>query len=307
MKKEKTENSIPAEKEELTGKGKAIKIVKIIINTIINILIVLVLIVSILVAVMSISSKSNNGISTIFGLTVQSIESDSMKGGSDQYEGGDFASGDLIIGKSTGFDEKAEFEVGDIVTYKGEINGNAALIVHRIVDVKVNDAGDKVYQTQGDNKETNFAPDQDDVGNYLMAYDIGSVFYSDAYHGTVLKGMGGAIKWIQTQEGFFLIILLPMIAFFLYALFRVVWSAASYKKEKELESKEDAEREKQKEIDAAVKAALAEKDGEEAKPAEAPADMTPEQMEQFKQFLAFQKAQQSAETPESFDEEQTED
>ena len=113
------------------------KVLKSIINTVINILIVAVLVISIIVAALALTSKSS-GISTIFGYTVQVIVSDSMAGGSDEYLGGDFAHGDVIIGKATKFDANATYEVGDIITYKGYLDGNEdlgeQLICHRIVD-----------------------------------------------------------------------------------------------------------------------------------------------------------------------------
>ncbi|MBR2714738.1 MAG: hypothetical protein IKB73_00835, partial [Ruminococcus sp.] len=92
------------------------KVVKGIFNTIINILIVLVLVVSVLVATLALTSKSS-GISTIFGYTVQVVVSDSMAGGSSEYEGGDFEKGDVIIGKATDFDSTRTYKEGDIITY----------------------------------------------------------------------------------------------------------------------------------------------------------------------------------------------
>lgn len=278
--------------------GKAKKVLKVILNTFINILIVAVLVVSLLIAVMALSSKET-GVSKIFGFTIQTIQSDSMKGKSpDGYEGGDFEEGDLVIGKSTDFDIHAEYEVGDVITYRGyDSNNEMFLMAHRIVD-KVNSDGAFRYQTWGDNREVSKAPDQIDVDHYLSSRDIASVIHNKDYDATVIKGVGGFIDKLKTDKAFFfLIILLPMIVFFMYALIRVVLSATNYRKVKTKEEEQEAEEEKKKEIDAAVKAALAEKNGEDAKPADAPADMTPEQMEQFKQFLAFQKAQQAADTP----------
>ena len=287
MKKEKTKTGTkePVVKEKLTGKKKVFRIIRFIFNSIINVMIVAVLLISILIAVMAISSKSNEGLSKVFGFTIQTIQSDSMKGGSDVYKGGNFEAGDLIIGKSTDFDVHKEFEVGDIVTFKGEINGKAQFIIHRIVDINVNAVGDKTYQTQGDNAETNPDPDQLQEDEYLMAYQIGSVFYSDSFKGIRIKGAGRLIDNVQSQKGFFIWIMLPMILFFLYAMFRVAWTAVSYRKEREKEIKEEAKKEKEE----AVAAALAEK-GESQ---DSPADMTPEQMEQFKKFLEMQKAKES--------------
>lgn len=282
------------------------KVLKVILNTIINILIVLVLVTSILIAVMALTSRSS-GISTVFGYTVQTIQSDSMKGTSpDGYEGGNFEDGDVIIGKATGFTDSAEFQIGDIVTFKSEDSeGKPMLIVHRIVDKKEID-GSFRYQTWGDNREIAQVPDQDNESRFLYPIDIGSVFYSNDYHGATLKGVGKVLDFVQTQLGFFLVVLLPMIAFFLYELIRVVLNATKYKKEKFREEKEEAvkaaESDKQAAIDAAVAAALKKRDEQAAEsvqdtPAESSSaadfpQMSDKEYEEFKQFQAFKKMQE---------------
>ena len=215
------------------------KTLKALFNIIINILIVLVLITSLLIAVMALTSKSS-GISTIFGYTIQPIQSDSMKGGSpDGYGGKDFEKGDLMIAKATGFSNDAEYDMGDIITYRTEdTNGNPVLVSHRVVDVVTGRDGVTRYQTWGDNREMAQVPDQSDVNEYLVASDIGSLYYSKNYEGTILKGWGAPLDFIRTQQGFFFVVLLPMIIFFMYALVRVVLSATGYKKAKtEEESK----------------------------------------------------------------------
>ena len=283
MKKEKTEALAPVENQP-TGKSKSKKVLTTILNVVINILIVFVLVVSLLIAVMALTSK-DTGISKIFGYTIQPIQSDSMKGGSpDGYEGGDFEKGDLVIGKSTNFDEYAEYEIGDIITYRGEnSDGEMYLMAHRIVDKKKGADGYPRYQTWGDNRKVSEMPDQLSEDEFLAAYDIGSVLHNKDYNCTVIKGLGGFFDKLKTDKlFFFLIIMLPMILFFLYALIRVILSANNYKKSKAEEEKEEAVKE-------AVAAALADK---EKNNGATPDEMTPEQMEQFKQFLAAQKAQQ---------------
>lgn len=259
-----------------------------IVNTVINIMIVLVLIVSLLIAVMAISSKAN-GISTIFGYTIQPIQSDSMKGGSpDGYPEGDFEHGDLMIAKATNFDYKAEYQLGDIVTFVTKDSDNKdMLIVHRIVDIVKNDDGDLTYQTQGDNRETSPVPDQQEPAKYLKSWEIGSVYYTNGYTGKILKGWGVPLDFLQTQKGFFFVVLLPMILFFLYEMIRVIMNAMNYKKAKADEEKDEA-------VKAAVAQALAGQNDQKENAVESPENMTPEQMEQFKQFLAMQKAQQEA-------------
>lgn len=288
------------------------KVVKGIVNTLINILIVVVLVVSLLVAAMALTSKSS-GISTIFGYTVQVVVSDSMAGGSDEYEGGNFEKGDVIIGKATKFDSTLTFKEGDIVTYKGFLQGNdhlgEQLICHRIIDVAEID-GVAVYQTQGDNRTVSQVPDQSRVDAYISSASIGAVFYSDDYHGITIKGLGNFYEFITGQLGFFLCILLPMIIFFLYVLIKVVINAVEYRKSKEEENKEDefAARLKELGIDPdSVK--KEESDDSDTTSQDTPANpaMTAEEYEQFKQFMAFKEMQKNAEAQASNTEDTADD
>ena len=211
--------------------NKGLRVLKAILNTIINVMIVLVLIASLLIAVMALTSKSS-GVSTVFGYTIQTIESDSMLGGSpDGYEGGNFGHGDLMIAKATAKDPDARYAMGDIVTFSSaDSTGAEMLIVHRIVDVVAEDDGSLRYQTWGDNREMAEQPDQTELSDYLSADDILSVFYSDTYKGKIISGVGNALDYLKTQQGFFLVVLLPMIIFFMYELVRVVLNATEYKK-----------------------------------------------------------------------------
>ena len=271
------------------SKGK--KIVKTVLNTIINILIVLVLITSLVIAVLALTSKAN-GISNVFGYTIQPIQSDSMKGGSpDGYGGSEFEKGDLMIAKATDFDSSAKYELGDIVTFiSKESDGNTRLIAHRIVDVSVDQSGGYIYQTQGDNRSVAQVPDQRDVDEYITASDIAAVYYKSDYEGKILKGVGNVIDYLQSQQGFFFVVLLPMIIFFMYELIRVVLNATNYKKTKVNEEKDAA-------VQAAVAEALAQQSAQNAASAEnaAPAEMTQEELEEFRKFREFQRRQKELE------------
>ncbi|MBQ7964877.1 MAG: hypothetical protein IJ331_02210 [Ruminococcus sp.] len=257
------------------------KVFKKVLNTIINILIIAVLVVSILVATLALTSKSS-GISNIFGYTFQVIVSDSMAGGNPEYDGGDFARGDVIIGNIVKNQENPnpeEFEVGDIVTYKGELQNNEhlgeQLICHRIVAVdKIGET--TVYQTQGDNRQLCPVPDQEEITDFIFPEQIVAKFYTEDFQGKKLAGVGKIYEFINSQLGFFLCILLPMIVFFLYVLITVVINFVEYKKAKEDEEKE--------------------------KNAPKTPQMTDEEYEQFKQFMAQKNAQASVEDAPSSEE-----
>ena len=280
-------NNKGTEKQETQSKGGAAAVKKIV-NVLINIMIVLVLVVSLVIAVMSLSSKAN-GISVVFGHTIEIVQTDSMKGGSDEYEGGDFSHGDLIIGKYVDYNMMAGYDVGDIVTYKGDLDGDATTqeyICHRIVEVGDYN-GFRCYRTKGDNGELSDQA-KGDFASYITASDIGSVFYSKDYQGKVIKGAGSVLSFLKTKFGFFICILVPMIIFFMYELIRVIFNFAYYRKAKEEEGAEAAQVSKQAEIDAAVAEALADRDKDRSA---VPDNISAEQMEQFKKFLEQQKQQ----------------
>ena len=321
MKKEKTTNTNPEQKK---GAKIAMKIVNIFINT----LIIVVLLMSILIATLALTSKSNNGVPSIFGYSFHTIMSPSMEGGSDVYEGGDYRVGDLVIGKATNGNPNEVYEVGDIVVYTTQndnLPDGVEMICHRVIARDQQDDGSYLYTTKGDNN------DEEDQAKHGAA-DIVAVCYDHSYKGAVWRGFGNVLNYLRTSQGFFLVVLLPMIIFFLYEILRVVMNALNYKKAKSVEDKADAEREKQEAVDAAVKAALAAvgKTADDVPAADAfddaadaPADdstevsdlmadldeavsdakpaepkISDEDMEEFKQFLAFKEAQKAKKSEE---------
>lgn len=190
------------------------KALKKIINVIIDIVVILVLIVSILIVTLSLTSKSS-GVSNILGVAPLSVQSDSMED--------TFSTGDLLLSQVTN-DPDETYEVGDIVTFPIEIDGEVVLNTHRIVEV-VEDDSITYYKTQGDNKDTNPVPDEDlQSASTIVA----------KYTGTKISGIGNVLTFIRTQLGFFLCVLLPMIIFFVYEAIRVVMNIIAYNNEKAL-------------------------------------------------------------------------
>ena len=323
--KKETEQKTQNKPERSKGAKIALKIA----NIVINVLIVVVLLTSILIATLALTSKANGGIPTIFGYTVQTIQSNSMKGGSpDGYEGGDFEAGDIVIGKKVEFDPSVKYQVGDIITFNSYLEGDKEagkqLLCHRIINVvdRTAEGGFVYYQTQGDNRMVAQVPDQKEEADYIIGADIVSVVYTSDYDGKIIRGMGGFLDYIRSSQGFFLVVLLPMIIFFLYEIIRVVMNAINYRNAKAKEEIQQTKEEQQAAIDAAVKAALAAagKTDAPAAPAEdsapeAPADAAPaadaaadlpadaakapemsaEEYEEFKRFMAFKKAQEKEE------------
>ena len=192
------------------------KMMKKIINIIIDIIVVCILIISLLTLIMSISSKSS-GVPNLFGVAPISVVSNSMED--------TLMVNDLIFCEPRTDKLYDDYKVGDIVTFNQEIEGETRLNTHRIVEV-VEDKGITYYKTQGDNKDTNPVPDEE----MKTATDIVA-----KYTGNKIGGIGAFFSFIRTQLGFFLVILLPMILFFVYEAVRVIMNIIAYNKEKAAE------------------------------------------------------------------------
>lgn len=196
------------------------KCLKKVLNIVIDIIVVLILIVSILVVVLSLTSKSS-GVPNILGIAPLSVQSNSMED--------TFTTGDLLLSQVTN-DPGETYEVGDIVSFPIEINGESVLNTHRIVEV-IEDDNITYYRTQGDNKNTNPEPDIDlQTASTIVA----------KYTGTKISGLGNVLSFIRTQLGFFLCVLLPMIIFFVYEAIRVVMNIIAYNNEKAINNAQAA-------------------------------------------------------------------
>ncbi|MGN1095845.1 MAG: signal peptidase I [Eubacteriales bacterium] len=172
-----------------------------------NVLLWLFVAFAVFMTVLVFSSQSNKeSIPNIMGKSLITIQSDSMKP--------EFKKGDLIIDKILTNDEKKELKVGDIITYYVDLNGDGEkeLNTHRIVDV-YEDGGYVYYVTKGDNKETNPVNDKDPVMHpYVLA----------KYTGTKIGGVGKIISFLQTSVGFMVVIVIPLVIFFLFELYNFI-------------------------------------------------------------------------------------
>ena len=199
---------------------------------------------------MSLTSRSS-GVPNLFGVAPITVASDSMED--------TLMVNDLIFCEVRTDYVYDDYAVGDIVTFNQEIEGETRFNTHRIVEV-VEDNGITYYKTQGDNKDTNPVPDEKlKTTNDIVA----------KYTGNKIGGVGAFFSFIRTQLGFFLVILLPMILFFVYEAIRVIMNIIAYNKEKA---------------------------AEEAAAAVANSELTEEQKQRaIEEYLAQQKLQQESE------------
>ena len=201
------------------------EVLKKILNIVIDIFIVLVVIISAIIAIISLTAR-DSGVANIFGYVPFSVQSNSMSPV--------FEAGDLIVGKKV--EDNQKYKVGDIITFWTTIqddNGNdvSVLNTHRIVKLQDRfNTGTIVYETKGDNNDI-----QDK--NYVIHSAIVSVWSQEGKDdGIRVQKLGSVLDFLRKPTGFFLAVVLPMIAFFIYELVRFITNFKNYNKEKQKEA-----------------------------------------------------------------------
>lgn len=187
------ENEQIIEHEEAEEKVKGKKGKKIA-NTIINVILVVAIILAAFCTYTSYVSTSGHGVPSIFGVSMLSIQTESM------YP--TLLPGDLIF--DTPVNDAEELREGDIITYWTIINGERVLNTHRITGIY--DGGDHlIFSTKGDNnslEDSLTVHESEIVGKYSFR----------------VAGVGKVVDYLQTSNGFLLVIVLPVFIFFLFHL-----------------------------------------------------------------------------------------
>ncbi len=200
-----TANGAPAEE---TQDQQEVSKVKRIINTVVNVILVIAILMAAICTYISYVSTSGSGVPNILGTVFLTVQSDSM------YP--EIHPGDLII--DTPVKDPSELRQGDIITYWTIINGERVLNTHRIHNIY--DGGDYLlFETKG---ERNTVEDPLTVHESEI---VGKYKFS-------VRGIGKALDYLQTPTGFFLIIVLPVLLFFVFHLvqfFRVLFEYQNVK------------------------------------------------------------------------------
>jgi signal peptidase len=161
-------------------------------NTVINVILIVAIVVAVIATYVSFVSTSGNGVPSIFGLRLFSIQTDSMQ---DTLNPGDLAIGTRV--KDTN-----DLRPGDIITYWTIINGERVLNTHRIIEIY--DGGEYlIFQTKGDNN-TLEDPLTVDSREVIAKYQFR------------IPGLGKVFDYLQTSTGFLLVVVLPVFVFFIY-------------------------------------------------------------------------------------------
>lgn len=209
FKKKPEQQQSPEEKTELTKEESKSKRIA---NGIINGVLIVAIVLAAICTYVSFVSTSGNGVPSILGVQILSIQTDSMSP--------TLLAGDLIV--DTAVKDVTSLRVGDIITYWTTINGERVLNTHRINEIyNIGDGDDLklVFQTKGDNNtsaDTLTVHQSSVVGKYAFR----------------IKGLGKAFDYLQTSTGFLLIVVIPVFLFFIYHLvqfFRVLFEYQNVK------------------------------------------------------------------------------
>ncbi|MBQ9393727.1 MAG: signal peptidase I [Oscillospiraceae bacterium] len=179
-----------------------------VISTIVNVVLVIAIIVAALATYTSYVNTSGNGMPSLFGVSVFSIQTESM------YP--TLKPGDLIIDKVV--KDAKKLEKGDVITYWTVINGERVLNTHRISQIY--DGGDHlIFETKGDNNT---------ISDSLTVHEseVVGIFSSR------IAGVGKVVDYLQTSTGFLIVVVVPVFLFFLYYLiqfFRVLFEYQNVK------------------------------------------------------------------------------
>lgn len=230
-----------AESETKAGKEKKKKSPKRVLNTIINILLVVVIIIAAACTYVAFVHSTGAGAPSILGVQLLSIQTDSM------YPF--MNAGDMAIDFDIQSRDKSFLRPKDIITYWTVIEGKRVLNTHRIENI-YDGGGYLIFETKGD-ANTNVDPltvhESEVVGVYK-------------FH---IPGIGKVFDYLQEPVGFFLIVLIPVILFFLYHLVQFFRALFEYQNVKN-RIKFEQERGRTEDLLAAQQAEMAKKEAERA-------------------------------------------
>ena len=176
-----------------------------------------VILIAALFAFTTLATKDTNSVASIAGFTPLTVATESMEP--------TFGTSDLIIIQKC---DPADLKEGDIITFHTIINNEYALNTHRIVDIEENN-GYRSYRTKGDNnqiEDTHVIADGDIVGKYVLK----------------LAGVGALMTFLSSSTGFLVVIILPLLIFFVMQVYHLIMVVIKLKKAtaEEMASENDA-------------------------------------------------------------------
>lgn len=169
-------------------------------------LISIVIVVALLYTVVNLAG--NNGISTILGHTVGSVQSGSMSG--------TFEKGDIIVSKQIDGEEVKE---GDVISfwYHDPQADQIIVVTHRVIELR----DDGKIVTQGDVANKANSVDKIEViskGDVISRYSF------------KIPYVGAVLDFINTSTGFFVCILIPVFLFLFWQIYVFIVTVSDAKK-----------------------------------------------------------------------------
>ena len=200
-----------------------------VVGLIVNILLWIVIVIAATFTIFTLATQGD-GTSSIGGYTPMTVLSDSMKP--------EFAEGDLILVKQP--DPDYEYKLNDIVSFYTIIEGKTVINTHRIVEI-VDSNGLRQYVTKGDANPTvdeRMIIDGDIIGLYSGKIPV----------------LGPLFKILKSKIGFLVIIILPLLAFFIYQAYNLILVMGEMKKEAVAEANEKSREQIEAELRAKIEA-----------------------------------------------------
>ena len=193
------------------------KVVKRLGTVVLSIVLWIVILVAALYAFTTMATRDNQNVANILGYTPLVVKSDSMAP--------TFSAGDLIFIKKC---DTSALEEGDIICFHTIIENEYALNTHRIKSIEtVGDA--RSYTTVGDNNngvaDLHVISDGDIVGKYVGH----------------LQGVGRVMDFLSSSTGFLIVIVLPMLLFFIYQVYHLIMISMRLKKAVAVETAREVE------------------------------------------------------------------
>lgn len=170
-----------------------------------------VILIAALFTFITMATRDETHVASIAGYTPMAVQSDSMAD--------TFYKGDMIFIKKC---DPSSLQVGDIVCFHTIIENQYALNTHRIVDIQETN-GYRTYTTKGDNNavsDQHIIADGDIVGKYA---------------GKISK-LGSFMDFLSSSTGFLLVIVLPLLVFFVYQVYHLITVGIELKKASALEA-----------------------------------------------------------------------
>lgn len=185
-----------------------------------DVLLVIFILLAATITIISLNTK-DRGVTNVAGRILLNIQTDSMKP--------TINPGDLIITKQYNGED---IKQGDVISFFAFEQDTTIIKTHRVIEVNNTD-GTITFTTKGDNS---VAEDQVE----LTKNDIIAIYDNDNYDGVKIPFVGKIFSFLQSQVGFLLCIIFPLLIFFIYQLYKFIETIIDEKKKESLREIEEA-------------------------------------------------------------------